>query len=85
MLDALPPVRVLIGDKGYDSNRFRQALTDRGIEPCISLRRGRMQRIAQNRALYRQRHCIDSRFLPAGNAGAWSVRYSRLSCRSASR
>ncbi len=64
MLDALPPARVLIGDKGYDSNRFRQALTDRGIEPCISPRLGRKQRIAQNRVLYRQRHCIVSRFPP---------------------
>jgi putative transposase len=31
MLNALPRARVLIGDKGYDNNRFRQALTARGI------------------------------------------------------
>jgi transposase len=59
MLGALPPARVLIGDKGYDSDRFRQALTTRGIEPCIPSRRSRKQRIPHDRMLYRQRHRIE--------------------------
>ncbi|EFH10704.1 transposase, IS4 family [Pseudoroseomonas cervicalis ATCC 49957] len=62
MLSALPPARVLIGGKGYDSNRFRQALTARGIEPCIPSRRGRKQRITHDRKLYRQRHHIENMF-----------------------
>lgn len=35
MLNALPPARILIGDKGYDSNRFREALTVRSVEPAF--------------------------------------------------
>ena len=35
ILPGLPPVRELIGDRGYDSNRFRAALLKRGITPCI--------------------------------------------------
>ncbi|MDJ0390862.1 IS5 family transposase [Roseomonas sp. E05] len=62
MLDALPPPRILIGDKGHDSNRFRQALTARGIEPCIPSHRGRKQRIVHDRKLYRQRHRIENMF-----------------------
>lgn len=35
MLDALPPASSLIGDRVYDSNWFREALTEKGIKPCI--------------------------------------------------
>jgi hypothetical protein len=31
----------LIGDKGYDSDEFRNALNAKGIAPCILPRRGR--------------------------------------------
>lgn len=30
ILDALPPARTLIGDRGYDSNAFREVLQKRG-------------------------------------------------------
>jgi transposase len=77
MLDALPSARVLIGDKGYDSDRFRQALTARGIEPCIPSRRGRKRRIPHDRKLYRQRHRIENMF---GRLKDWrriAMRYDR--------
>ena len=35
MLDALPTASVLLGDRGYDADWFRHALTTRGITPCI--------------------------------------------------
>jgi hypothetical protein len=35
MLPSLPHAQDLLGDKGYNSNRFRQALIKRGITPCI--------------------------------------------------
>ena len=35
MFDALPRAKVLLGDKGYDADWFRQALIERGITPCI--------------------------------------------------
>ncbi|WP_408906297.1 hypothetical protein [Muricoccus nepalensis] len=35
MLPSLPRAKELLGDKGYDSNRFRKALAERGIQPCI--------------------------------------------------
>ena len=34
MLDALPQAKELLGDKGYDADWFRQALTERGISPA---------------------------------------------------
>ena len=35
MLDALPPAKALLGDRGYDADWFRDALAERGIAPCI--------------------------------------------------
>ena len=38
LIDALPPAARLIADRGYDSDSYRRALRDRGIEPCIPSR-----------------------------------------------
>lgn len=31
LMDALPPAKVLLGDKGYDADWFRKALEGKGI------------------------------------------------------
>ena len=58
MLDALPPASALIGDRGYDSNWFREALAEKGIEPCIPPTKNRKTPIGYDKALYRQRHRV---------------------------
>jgi hypothetical protein len=35
ILDALPPAKLLLADRGYDSNWFRDALARKGCKPCI--------------------------------------------------
>ncbi len=35
VLEALPKAAVLIADKGYDSDRLREALAERGVKSCI--------------------------------------------------
>jgi hypothetical protein len=35
MLEALPPAKTLLGDRGYDAGWFRNALAERGISACI--------------------------------------------------
>jgi putative transposase len=63
--------------KGYDSNRFRRALIERGIEPCIPSSKSRKVPIPYNRALYRQRHPIENMF---GHLKDWrriAMRYDR--------
>jgi len=63
MIDALPTkAKVLLGDKGYDADWFRQALTRRGIEPCIPSRTNRKRPLSFDRTLYRQRHKIENMF-----------------------
>jgi putative transposase len=43
MLKALPNAKELLADRGYDADWFRNALTKRGISPCIPPRRKRKQ------------------------------------------
>ncbi len=62
MLDALPRAKALLGDKGYDADWLRAALTLRGITPCIPSRANRREAIQHDRALYRQRHKIENMF-----------------------
>jgi putative transposase len=77
MLPSLPQAKELLGDKGYDSNRFRQALASRGITPCIPSSRSRKVPIPYDRTLYRQRHRIENMF---GRMKDWrriAMRYDR--------
>jgi transposase len=62
MFDALPRASALIGDKGYDGDWLRQALTARGIAPCIPSKSNRKIAIPHDTVLYRQRHKIEIMF-----------------------
>ena len=62
LLNALPPAKVLIADKGYEGNGFRNALTERGIAACIPSKSNRKIAIPHDPALYRQRHKIENMF-----------------------
>ena len=42
MLDALPQVKTMLGDKGYDADWLREALAERGITACIPSRANRI-------------------------------------------
>jgi transposase len=58
LLSALPNAKELLGDKGYDSDWFRQALIERGIPP----RSNRTVQYAYDKTLYKQRHKIENVF-----------------------
>ena len=59
---ALPGARVLIGDKGYDSEAFRKALRAKRIEPCIPPRSNRKAKIGYSKTPYKQRHKVENAF-----------------------
>ena len=62
MIDALPRAKELIGDKGYDGDWFRQALTACGTTPCIPSKSNRARPIPHDPVLYRQRHKVEIMF-----------------------
>ena len=77
ILPTLPPAREMIADRGYASDRFRAALRQRGIEPCIPCTKSRKRPLSCDRVLYRQRHRIENSF---GRLKDWrriAARYDR--------
>ena len=77
LLPALPPACELLADRGYDSNRFRDALIERGITPCLPSTRSRNAALPYDKALYQQRHKIENMF---GKLKDWrriATRYDR--------
>jgi transposase len=73
----LPDANTLIGDKGYDSDAFRKALTERGITPCILPRAKRRSPTAYCKTLYRQRHKVENMFAKLKDWRRISMRYDR--------
>ena len=61
-LDALPPAKTMLADRGYDADWFRNALIARGIAPCIPSKVNRKIPIPHDRILYRRRHRIENMF-----------------------
>jgi transposase len=55
MLDALPQAKILLGVRGYDADWLRQALNDRGIEPCFPSKTKSKVPIPHDHTLYRHR------------------------------
>ena len=77
LLDALPRAAVLIGDKGYDSRRFRDALAERGTSACIPSSRSRKIPIPHDKALYRTRHKVENLFAHLKDWRRIATRYDR--------
>jgi len=50
----------MIEDKGYDSDEYRAALQAKGIEPCITPRKGRLLSANFDKSRYRPQHKIKS-------------------------
>ncbi len=62
MIDTFPKVKVLLDDKRYNADWFREALADRKIAACILSKSNRKIHITHNALLYRQRHKIEIMF-----------------------
>ncbi len=77
MLDALPNATVIIGDRGYDADWFREGLKERGIEPCIPPKRNRTKPIAYDAKLYKKRHKIENMFARLKDWRRIAMRYDR--------
>jgi len=77
ILDALPPAKTLLADRGYDSNWFRDALAKRGCKPCIPSIKSRKIPLPYDNALYKQRHKIEIMFARLKDWRRIATRYDR--------
>lgn len=74
---ALPSAKTLIGDKGYDSDEFRDALKAKQIIPCIPPRKGRNHPAGYCKILYKQRHKVENMFARLKDWRRIATRYDR--------
>ncbi|MEY4256895.1 MAG: hypothetical protein RLZZ141_2122 [Pseudomonadota bacterium] len=73
----LPKAKERLGDKGYDSDWFRNALIARSITPCIPPTANRKVQHAYDKQLYRQRHKIENLFACLKDWRRIATRYDR--------
>ena len=72
------PADMVVADKGYDSDAFRQWLTARGIKPCIPPRSNRKTPARFSKVSYRKRHLIENFFERIKNFRRVATRYDKL-------
>ena len=69
--------KALIGDTGYDSNRFRQAIRERKMKPVISSKPERPRKLPKSRALYAKRYLVEVFFHNLKRFRAIATRYEK--------
>ena len=62
LLAGMPRAKVLLADRGYDADWFRNALINKDITPCIPSRKNRKVQIEHDAVLYKKRHKIENMF-----------------------
>lgn len=74
---AIPDAKVLIGDKGYDSDEFRNALNARKIKACIPPRSNRTAPTSYSKSMYKHRHKVENMFAKLKDWRRIATRYDR--------
>jgi transposase len=69
--------RALIADTGYDSNRFRDAVRDKGMKPVIGSKPERPRKLPKARKLYEKRYLIEVFFHQLKRFRAVATRYDK--------
>jgi len=90
LLPGLPPAKEMLGpshglranhcqavDKGYDSDAYRAALTERGITSCIPPRAKRKHPAVYCKTLYKQRHKVENMFAKLKDWRRIAMRFDR--------
>ena len=78
LLSRIPKTRYLIADKGYDADRLRASLRDRGTVPVIPGRTNRKRKVAYDRKRYRNRHLVENAFCRLKDFRRVATRYDKL-------
>ncbi len=69
--------RVLLGDKGYDSNVFRAHLAANNCTPVIPSKADRKEKIPYDRELYKARSEVECTFNLLKQARRFATRYEK--------
>jgi len=77
LLDDGPRAQWLLGDRGYDADRLRDALHAKGIQPRIPGRRSRNEPVRHDKRRYRRHNGIEIMFERLKNWRRVATRYDR--------
>jgi transposase len=77
MADNLPAPRVLVADKGYDSDTVRESLAKKDILPVIPMRKNRKKIVAVDPCIYALRNLVERCFNRLKNARRVATRYDK--------
>jgi transposase len=77
LLGFLSNAKVMLADRGYDADWFRQALEEKGITPCIPTKKNRKKQILYDKELYRKRHKVENMFAKLKDWRRIATRYDR--------
>jgi transposase len=79
LLDDLPNAQWMLGDRGHDADRYRNALQAKGITPCIPGRKSRITPVKYDKRRYRSRSRIEIMFGRLKERRRVAARYDRCS------
>lgn len=68
---------LMIGDKEYDSDQYREALKAKGISVCILPRKGRKSPATYCKTQYKQRNKVENMFSKLKDWRRVATRYDR--------
>ena len=69
--------KALIGDSGYDSNRFRAAVRSRRMRPVIGSKPERPRKLPKSRKLYAKRYLVEIFFHSLKRFRAIATRFEK--------
>jgi transposase len=70
----------LLADRGYDCNALRQTLSERDTEAVIPGKKNRLQAIAHDKHIYKERNFIERFFNRIKHFRRIATRYDKTSC-----
>ncbi|OLS44044.1 IS5 family transposase [Rhodovulum sulfidophilum] len=59
LLNSLPKIDWLLGDRGHDADWFQEALQDKGIRACIPARKQRKTPVKYDKRRYTRRNRVE--------------------------
>ena len=74
----VPAGVIIIGDKSYDSDKFREDLEEQGLGCCIPPRAKRLNPSNYDKDVYKERHKIENAFQRLKEYRAIATRYEKL-------
>ena len=77
-ISLLAGINELLGDKAYDSNKFRKSLKEAGIRPVIPGRSNRKKRIRHDKEAYKGRNVIERCYCRLKDFRRIATRYDKL-------